>query len=444
MQPQRPGPGGRLGEPVDNAAINAVSTQADSQRQAGGAGANNQDLRCAVTGNADVTLSSGQPITGDPVSNPATSQSSFMAQASRKIIHVDCDCFYAAVEMRDDPSLRNRPVAVGGDPHRRGVIATCNYPARHFGVHSAMASSQALRLCPELVIVPPNFDKYRKVSTQIHDIFRRYTSLIEPLSLDEAFLDVSASDQFDNSATRIAEALRQDIRRELGITVSAGVAPNKFLAKVASDWRKPDGLFVIPPAQVEAFVAALPVKKISGVGRVTAERMAGLNLHTCGDLQGMSRLELSQHFGSFGERLYHLSRGQDDRPIQTGRRRKSVSVERTYDKDQPDLNAWLRELDGLLEKLKARFAKLDQHYLISGLTAKVKYQDFVSLSCDKAGDDLDPAHFEALLRQLWERRQGPARLIGIGARLRDLKAPQQPDLFPEEREKALRQQRNRL
>jgi len=444
MQPQRPGPGRRLGEPVDDAAINAMSTQADPQRQAGGASANNQDLRCAVTGNADVTLSSGLPITGNPISNPATSQSSFMAQASRKIIHVDCDCFYAAVEMRDDPSLRSRPVAVGGDPHRRGVIATCNYPARRFGVHSAMASSQALRLCPELVIVPPNFDKYRKVSTQIHDIFRRYTSLIEPLSLDEAFLDVSASEQFDNSATRIAEALRQDIRRELGITVSAGVAPNKFLAKVASDWRKPDGLFVIPPAQVEAFVAALPVKKISGVGRVTAERMAGLNLHTCGDLQGMSRLELSQHFGSFGERLYHLSRGEDNRPVQTGRRRKSVSVERTYDKDQPDLNAWLRELDGLLEKLKARFAKLDQHYLISGLTAKVKYQDFVSLSCDKAGDDLDPAHFEALLRQLWERRQGPARLIGIGARLRDLKAPQQPDLFPEEREKALRQQRNRL
>ena len=319
-----------------------------------------------------------------------------MAQASRKIIHVDCDCFYAAVEIRDDPSLRNRPVAVGGDPNRRGVIATCNYPARHFGVHSAMASSHALRLCPELVIVPANFDKYRKVSAQIHDIFRRYTSLIEPLSLDEAFLDVTDSEQFDNSATRIAEALRQDVRRELGITVSAGVAPNKFLAKVASDWRKPDGLFVIPPDQVDAFVAALPVKKISGVGRVTAERMAGLNLHTCGDLQGMS------------------------------------------------LNAWLRELDGLLEKLKARFAKLDQHYLISGLTAKVKYQDFVSLSCDKAGNDLDPAHFEALLRQLWERRQGPARLIGIGARLRDLKAPQQPDLFPEEREKALRQQRNRL
>ncbi|MCG8392317.1 MAG: DNA polymerase IV [Pseudomonadales bacterium] len=367
-----------------------------------------------------------------------------MTQAPRKIIHVDCDCFYAAVEIRDDPALRGRPVAVGGDPQRRGVIATCNYPARRFGVHSAMSSSQALRHCPELIILPPNFDKYRKVSTQIHDIFRRYTHLIEPLSLDEAFLDVSDSKQFDNSATRIAEALRQDVRQEIGITVSAGVAPNKFLAKVASDWRKPDGLMVIPPAQVEDFVAALPVKKISGVGRVTAERMASLNLHTCGDLQRLSRLELAQHFGSFGERLYHLARGEDTRPVQTSRRRKSVSVERTYDHDQPTLTAWLRELDGLVEKLKARFARLDQHYLISGLTAKVKYQDFVSLSCDKAGNDLDPAHFEALLRELWDRRQGPARLLGIGARLRDLKAPQQPDLFPEEREKALRQQRNRL
>ncbi|EKF72900.1 DNA polymerase IV [Alcanivorax hongdengensis A-11-3] len=366
-----------------------------------------------------------------------------MTRPARKIIHVDCDCFYAAVEMRDDASLRHRPVAVGGDPHRRGVIATCNYAARHFGVRSAMASSQALRLCPELVIVPPNFDKYRKVSAEIHTIFRRFTSQIEPLSLDEAYLDVSDSKQYHNSATRIAEALRREIRQETGITVSAGVAPNKFLAKVASDWRKPDGLFVITPQQVEDFVKALPVTRISGVGRVTAERMASLGLKTCADLQAMTRLELGQQFGSFGERLYHLSRGEDNRPVQTGRRRKSVSVERTYDKDHPHLNDWLRELDGLLEKLRERFAKLDQHYLISGLTAKVKYQDFVSLSCDTAGQHLDAAQFEALFRQLWERRQGPARLLGIGARLRDLKAPQQPDLFPKERELALQRQRTR-
>ena len=361
----------------------------------------------------------------------------------RKIIHIDCDCFYAAIEMRDDPELAGKPLAVGGSADRRGVIATCNYEARAYGVRSAMSSRHALTLCPDLTIVKPRMDAYKEASKEIHTIFRDYTDLIEPLSLDEAFLDVSASEQFDNSATRIAEALRQDIRRELGITVSAGVAPNKFLAKVASDWRKPDGLFVITPAQVDDFVASLPVKRISGVGRVTAEKMANLNLHTCGDLQGLSRLALSQHFGSFGERLYHLSRGEDNRPVQTGRRRKSVSVERTYDKDQPTLKEWLRELDTLLEKLKERFARLDQNYLISGLTAKVKYQDFVSLSCDKAGTDLDRAHFEALLEQLWERRQGPARLLGIGARLRDMKAPQQPDLFPEEWDRALRQRRGK-
>ena len=176
---------------------------------------------------------------------------------SRKIIHVDCDCFYAAVEVRDDPRLRGRPVAVGGDPQRRGVIATCNYPAREFGVRSAMASSQALRLCPELVILPPDFDKYRRVSGQIQDIFRTFTNIIEPLSLDEAFLDVTESPLHANSATRIAEAIRRKVRETVNITVSAGVAPNKFLAKVASDWRKPDGLFVITPDQVDDFVAAL-------------------------------------------------------------------------------------------------------------------------------------------------------------------------------------------
>lgn len=366
-----------------------------------------------------------------------------MPEAMRKIIHVDCDCFYAAVEMRDDPSLRGRPIAVGGDPGRRGVIATCNYPARQLGVRSAMASSMALRLCPELTIVPPNFDKYRLVSQQIHEIFRRYTTQIEPLSLDEAYLDVSDSPLYDNSATRIAQAIRDAVRREVRITVSAGVAPNKFLAKVASDWKKPDGLFVIPPDHVDAFVAALPVERISGVGRVTAQRMRDLNIKTCGDLQRLSRLALGQHFGSFGERLYFLSRGEDTRTVQTSRRRKSVSVERTYEKDQPGLTDWLNELDNLLDKLKTRFARLDQHYLISGLTAKVKYADFVSQSCDCTGNTLDKAQFEGLLRELWERRSGPARLLGIGAKLRDMKAPQQPDLFPEEHAKALQQQRLR-
>lgn len=359
-----------------------------------------------------------------------------------KIIHVDCDCFYAAVEVRDDPRLRGRPVAVGGDPNRRGVIATCNYPAREFGVRSAMASSQALRLCPELVILPPDFDKYRRVSAQIQEIFRTFTPLIEPLSLDEAFLDVTESPLHSNSATRIAEAIRQRVRDNLRITVSAGVAPNKFLAKVASDWRKPDGLFVIAPHQVEAFVAALPVTRISGVGRVTGEKLAALGMHTCGDLQRLGRMELASHFGSFGERLYHLARGEDDRPVQTSRRRKSVSVERTYHEDKRTLTEWLRELDDLLEKLEQRIARLDAHYVIQGLTVKVRYNDFRIVSADLAGTRLERELFAGLLGQLWEKRSDPARLLGIGVKLRDLKSPQQPDLFPEERDTALRLQRS--
>ncbi|WP_101676338.1 DNA polymerase IV [Alloalcanivorax mobilis] len=358
-----------------------------------------------------------------------------------KIIHVDCDCFYAAVEVRDDPRLRGRPVAVGGDPNRRGVIATCNYPAREFGVRSAMASSQALRLCPELVILPPDFDKYRRVSGQIQEIFRSFTPLIEPLSLDEAFLDVTDTPLHSNSATRIAEAIRQRVREQLRITVSAGVAPNKFLAKVASDWRKPDGLFVVTPDQVEAFVAALPVKRISGVGRVTEDKLTALGIHTCGDLQRLGRTELARHFGSFGERLYHLARGEDDRQVQTSRRRKSVSVERTYHEDKRTLSEWQRELDDLLEKLEQRVARLDAHYVIQGLTVKVRYNDFRIVSADTTGSRLQREPFARLLEQLWEKRADPARLLGLGVKLRDLKSPQQPDLFPDERDAALRSQR---
>ena len=253
---------------------------------------------------------------------------------SRKIIHVDCDCFYAAVEVRDDPRLRGRPVAVGGDPQRRGVIATCNYPAREFGVRSAMASSQALRLCPELVILPPDFDKYRRVSGQIQDIFRTFTNIIEPLSLDEAFLDVTESPLHANSATRIAEAIRRKVRETVNITVSAGVAPNKFLAKVASDWRKPDGLFVITPEQVAGFVAALPVKRISGVGRVTEDKLTALGIKTCGSQCLHTGSDGAKVTGSFvlvehlmwvlePERLKLLVTGEQFEPFDTNLRKQA-------------------------------------------------------------------------------------------------------------------------
>jgi DNA polymerase-4 len=364
-----------------------------------------------------------------------------MTTTPRKIIHVDCDCFYAAVEVRDNPALRGRPVAVGGDPGRRGVIATCNYEARRDGVRSAMPSSQALRLCPDLVILKPDFDKYRRVSTQIQTIFKRFTDRIEPLSLDEAFLDVSDCKQFQNSATRIAEALRQQVREEVRITVSAGVAPNKFLAKIASDWRKPDSLFVIRPEQIADFVAALPVEKIFGVGRVTAEKMHSHGLRTCTDLQALSRLELGQLFGSFGERLWYLCRGEDDRPVQNSRRRKSVSVERTFDENLNNLPRWLGALAGLEEDLGRRLARLDAHYLVHGLYIKVRYDDFTAASCEAPGAVPDREVFENLLRSQWQRRPGAIRLLGIGLRLKDALPARQQDLFPEEKRAALALQR---
>jgi DNA polymerase-4 len=361
--------------------------------------------------------------------------------ATRKIIHVDCDCFYAAVEVRDNPRLRHRPVAVGGDPGRRGVIATCNYEARSYGVHSAMPSARAMGLCPELEILRPDFDKYRRVSRQIQDIFLRYTELIEPLSLDEAFLDVTACEQFNNRATRIAQHIRRSVKDEVGITVSAGVAPNKFLAKIASDWRKPDGQFVITPDQVADFIATLPVEKIFGVGKKTAEKMHQQGLRRCHDLQRLSRVELGQLFGSFGERLWHLCRGIDERPVQSSRRRKSVSVENTYHEDLASLGEWQAKLATLTESLKRRMERLDSGYLVSALFVKARFNDFTTATCETPGDGVDEQVLANLLESLWKRRPEPARLLGIGVRLRDAGNPAQADMFPEERLAALQSRR---
>ena len=201
---------------------------------------------------------------------------------TRKIIHCDCDCFYAAVEMRDNPALAELPLAVGGQPDRRGVIATCNYVARRYGVRSAMSSAQAVQRCPDLLILPPSMDKYRAASRTILAIYRDYTPLVQPLSLDEAYLDVTDSPHCRGSATLMAEEIRTRIRQEVGITASAGVGPNKFIAKIASDWNKPDGLYVVRPQDTDGFVAALPVGKLHGVGRVTAARLERLGIKTCG------------------------------------------------------------------------------------------------------------------------------------------------------------------
>ncbi|MHA6494784.1 DNA polymerase IV [Pseudomonas borbori] len=349
---------------------------------------------------------------------------------ARKIIHVDCDCFYAAIEMRDDPSLANKPLAVGGAADRRGVIATCNYEARAYGVRSAMASGHALKLCPDLVIVKPRMDAYKAVSREIQAIFRDYTDQIEPLSLDEAYLDVSDSQHFAGSATRIAQDIRRRVSQELHITVSAGVAPNKFLAKIASDWKKPNGLFVITPDQVEAFVAELPVSKLHGVGKVTADKLGRLGIRSCADLRQWGKLALVKEFGSFGERLWGLARGIDERAVQTDSRRQSVSVENTFNQDLPDLAACLEQLPELLEQLTTRMARLDNSYRADKPFVKIKFHDFSQTTLEQSGARRDLDSYRLLLSAAFARGNKPVRLLGVGVRLHDLRnRHEQLDLF---------------
>jgi DNA polymerase-4 len=347
----------------------------------------------------------------------------------RKIIHCDCDCFYAAIEMRDDPSLRNLPVAVGGRSDQRGVIATCNYEARRYGVRSAMATAQALQRCPDLVVLPPAMEKYRAASRQILAIYRDYTDAVEPLSLDEAYLDVTNSPHLNGSATLIAQEIRERIAQTVGITASAGVAPNKFIAKIASDWNKPNGQFVVRPEQVDAFVAALPVGKLFGVGKVTAARLNRLGAMTCADLRGWTMAELQHHFGRFGARLYELCRGIDSREVCSERERKSVSVEETYATDLPDLQACIAELPALIGKLGERIARAKAAPDICKVFVKMRFADFRQTTVECVATAPDPAMFETLLRTGFERGRQPVRLLGTGVRLSKASAAVQIDLF---------------
>jgi DNA polymerase IV len=262
----------------------------------------------------------------------------------RKIIHIDMDCFYAAVEAKYQPELCGLAVAIGGQPGTRSVLCTANYEARKFGVRSAMPSSQAIKLCPHLIILPPNFALYKKESLAVREILNRFSEKIEPLSLDEAFIDVSDSEILGGSATLIANEIRQLIFLEQNLTASAGVAPNKFLAKIASDWKKPNGIFVINPGEVSDFMPSLPVEKIHGVGKVTAQKMHKLGIHNCGDLQSHSIKELTNWFGSRGATLYQLSRGLDDREVECDSQRKSISVEETFPNDITTLNECLDQI----------------------------------------------------------------------------------------------------
>ena len=290
----------------------------------------------------------------------------------RKIVHIDMDAFYASVEQRDNPALRGKPVVVAWRGNR-SVVCAASYEARRFGVRSAMPALRAERLCPEAIFMPPDFPRYRTVSRQVREIFKRHTDLIEPLSLDEAYLDVTENKTGLPTGTRVALTIREQIRTELNLTASAGVAPNKFLAKIASDWRKPDGIFVIQPHEIEAFLTPLPVSRLPGVGKVTEARLQQLGIRTVGTLRALTRKDLEDRFGRHGVRLYDLARGIDESPVVPDRPTKSVSAEDTLESDLP-----LAQLEPLIRRLadKAWAASQKESRVARTVVLKLKTSDF--------------------------------------------------------------------
>jgi DNA polymerase-4 len=312
------------------------------------------------------------------------------------------------------------------------VIATCNYEARRFGVRSAMATSQALQRCPDLIVLAPSMEKYRIASREILAIYRAYTEMVEPLSLDEAYLDVTRSSQCQGSATLIAKQIRERIVDAVGITASAGIAPNKFLAKIASDWNKPDGQFVIRPHEIDSFVAVLPVDKLHGVGKVTAARLHKLGAKTCGEMREWPLPQLQHHFGKFGDRLFELCRGIDQREVSSNRERKSVSVEETYVTDLPDLTSCRQRLPEVLHNLVERVRRAKAERNIDKLFIKLRFADFKRTTAECVGTRLDVAVFERLLATGFERGKRPVRLMGAGVRVSDGHAGEQPELFANE------------
>jgi DNA polymerase-4 len=298
--------------------------------------------------------------------------------STRKIIHIDMDAFFAAVEQRDFPQYRNKPLIVGGAPDSRGVVATCSYEARQYGIHSAMPSAHAYRLCPQAVFVKPRFEAYQQASIAIRKIFAEYTDLFEPLSLDEAYLDVSNASLHQGSATLIAKAIKAAIKQETGLIASAGVSYNKFLAKIASDINKPDGLYLITPEQGADFAERLPVEKFHGVGKATALKMQALGIKTGKDLKELPLEMLQHYFGKAGLHYYSISRGIDNRPVNNYRIRKSIGVEMTFQQDISVRQDVIAHLQALLDKALSKAA--EKQLAAYTLTVKIKYHDFVQIT----------------------------------------------------------------
>jgi DNA polymerase IV len=336
--------------------------------------------------------------------------------SGRKIIHVDMDAFYASVEQRDNPELRGKPVVVAWRG-KRSVVCAASYEARRFGVRSAMAASHAERLCPEAVFIPPDFTRYRAASRAAREIFLRFTDLIEPLSLDEAYLDVTENKTGLATATKVASTIRLQIREELNLTASAGVAPNKFLAKIASDWRKPNGLFVVQPAEVEDFLTPLPVGRIPGVGKVTEEKLAKLGLRLVGEIRPRTLEELRTHFGRYGQRLYELARGIDETPVVPNRPTQSISAEDTFEQD-----VFLTETEPMIRRLaeKTWAASRKESRIARTVVLKLKTAEFHVLTRSQTPSS-PPASCEELTRIALSLRDKVTlnpmqkfRLVGVG------------------------------
>ncbi|HSM82937.1 MAG TPA: DNA polymerase IV [Nodosilinea sp.] len=334
----------------------------------------------------------------------------------RKIIHVDMDAFYASVEQRDFPQYRGQPLVVGGRPEQRGAVAAASYEARQYGIHSAMPARVAQQRCPQLIFAPPRFEVYKQVSGQIRQIFHRYTDLVEPLSLDEAYLDVTVNPLGEPSALVLARRIQADILATTQLTASAGVSVNKFLAKMASGQNKPNGLTLILPAQAEAFVAALPIEKFHGIGQVTARKMHSLGIATGADLRQWAEADLVQHFGKAGRFYYRVARGQDDRPVNPNRVRKSIGAERSF---APDLTT-LSEITAALERVAAEVVGRLHEQKRRGhtLTLKLKYANYRQITRSRtfvtalgSESPILPWAQELLLAHL-ERGQ-PVRLVGL-------------------------------
>ncbi len=333
----------------------------------------------------------------------------------RRILHIDMDAFYASVEQRDNPSLRGRPLAVGGQPNRRGVVAAASYEARAFGVHSAMSMAKAVRLCPVLLIVPPDFARYTAVSNAVFSIFREVTPLVEPLSLDEAYLDVTENAWGETLATPVAKKLKERIRAETGLTASAGVAPNKFLAKIASGWKKPDGLTVISPDRVEPFLQQLPVDALWGVGPVTATKLRARGIERLVDVRTIEIDALRETVGSLADWLQRLARGEDDRPVVPNREAKSSGSENTYPADLTDLEAIRAEIAEMATHAVSWLAR--KQLLAKTVTIKVRYSDFTTItrshSAPPTRDEADVIARAVGLIDKTDAGRRPVRLLGV-------------------------------